>query len=202
MITNTTKVSSYITYPNVYWDNFFTDIELDSIEKYCSEVSELETGKVYNAGGGQTDSEVRKSQVKFIEKQTDNIWIFDKINVITDHINNHFYNYDLIGYDFLQYTEYNKKGDFYGFHTDMIFGDKVEFGMVVPRKLSFSLILSDTSAYKGGDFEIDTGGPIQIAEQKRGRILAFPSFVKHQVTPIKKGVRKSIVWWALGPKFK
>jgi len=145
---------------------------------------------------------VRKSQVKFIEKQTNNIWIFDKINIITEHINNHFYNYDLVGYDFLQYTEYNKKGDFYGFHTDMIFGDKVELGMVVPRKLSFSLILSDSSTYNGGDFEIDTGGPIQIAEQKRGRILAFPSFVKHQVTPIKKGVRKSIVWWALGPKFK
>jgi len=203
MITNTTKVSSYITYPNVYWDNFFTDIELDSIEKYCAEVSELETGKVYdNTSSGQTDSKVRKSQVKFIEKQTNNIWIFDKINIITEHINNHFYNYDLVGYDFLQYTEYNKKGDFYGFHTDMIFGDKVELGMVVPRKLSFSLILSDSSTYNGGDFEIDTGGPIHIAEQKRGRILAFPSFVKHQVTPIKKGVRKSIVWWALGPKFK
>jgi PKHD-type hydroxylase len=202
MITNSTKVTSYVTHPYVYWDNFFSDIELDSMEKYFSEVNELETGKVYNANGGQTDSEVRKSQIKFIEKQTDNVWIFDKINIITEHINNNFYNYDLIGYDFMQYTEYNKKGDFYGFHTDMIFGDKVELGMVVPRKLSFSLILSDTSTFKGGDFEIDTGGPIQIAEQKRGRILAFPSFVKHQVTPIKKGVRKSLVWWALGPKFK
>jgi PKHD-type hydroxylase len=86
----------------------------------------------------------------------------------------------------------------------MIFGDKpisTNMGLAIPRKLSFSLILSDSSEYKGGEFEFDTG-TADKAEQKRGRVLAFPSFVKHQVTPIKSGTRKSIVWWALGPKFK
>jgi PKHD-type hydroxylase len=202
MITNTTKINGYVTYPYVFWDNFFTDIELDSIEKYCAEINELETGKVYDHKGGDAVSEVRKSQIKFFNKEENNKWIFEKLNLITEHINGQFFNYDLIGYDYIQYTEYNKKGDFYGFHTDMILGDELEIGMVLPRKLSFSLILSDTSTYKGGDFEVDIGGKIQIAEQKRGRILAFPSFVKHQVTPIKKGIRKSVVWWAVGPKFK
>jgi PKHD-type hydroxylase len=73
---------------------------------------------------------------------------------------------------------------------------------IMPRKLSFTLVLSDTKTFKGGDLEFDTGGPYVAAEQKRGRIIAFPSFVKHRVTPIKKGVRKSVVWWVLGPKFK
>jgi PKHD-type hydroxylase len=74
--------------------------------------------------------------------------------------------------------------------------------MEVPRKLSFSLILSDSSEYEGGDFEILHGSFPDKLEQKRGRILAFPSYIVHRVTPIISGSRRSIVFWALGPKFK
>jgi PKHD-type hydroxylase len=38
--------------------------------------------------------------------------------------------------------------------------------------------------------------------QKRGRILFFPSFILHKVHPVTKGVRKSIVAWVEGPKFR
>jgi len=204
MITNKPFVVNTVTYPYVYWDGFFSEIELNAIEEYCkaAESGELKDGVVVAKDGGEEKSDVRKSQVKFIQFGGENAWIFEKLNLISTHVNNNFYNYELVGYDFFQYTEYNKKGDKYGYHTDMIFGDSaVNGGLVVPRKLSFSLIISDSKDYKGGDFEFDTGNT-EIAEQKRGRVLAFPSFVKHQVTPIKTGVRKSIVWWALGPKFK
>lgn len=35
-----------------------------------------------------------------------------------------------------------------------------------------------------------------------GTIIIFPSFVYHQVTPITKGTRKSLVNWSLGFPFK
>jgi len=206
MITNNPKILSYVTHPYVYWDNFFTDDELNLIEKYCIECEfPLDKGIDYSDGVNERDGtpkSIRKSDVKFIHKTKDSTWIFDRLNAITDHINCQFYNYDLTGYGFLQYTEYNKKGDLYGYHTDMVFGDINNPDIILPRKLSFSLILSDPGKFKGGDFEFDIPGNTRIVEQKRGRIIAFPSFVKHQVTPIKSGVRKSIVWWAVGPKFK
>jgi PKHD-type hydroxylase len=39
-------------------------------------------------------------------------------------------------------------------------------------------------------------------EQKRGRIILFPSFFLHKVCPVTKGIRKSIVAWVEGPKFR
>ena len=43
--------------------------------------------------------------------------------------------------------------------------------------------------------------PEQV-QQKLGRLLAFPSHMLHRVTPVTKGIRKSLVFWVIGPKFK
>jgi PKHD-type hydroxylase len=40
------------------------------------------------------------------------------------------------------------------------------------------------------------------AEKKKGSVLLFPSWILHRVTPVTKGVRKSIVVWVTGPKFR
>ena len=36
----------------------------------------------------------------------------------------------------------------------------------------------------------------------RGNLVAFPSYVLHQVTPVTSGIRKSLVAWGAGPKFR
>jgi PKHD-type hydroxylase len=73
----------------------------------------------------------------------------------------------------------------------------------VPRKLSMSLLLSDPSEFEGGEFEVKTDSDIPInLEQKRGRAWFFPSWALHRVTPVTKGVRKSLVLWVGGPPFK
>ena len=58
--------------------------------------------------------------------------------------------------------------------------------------------------FEGGDFEINQGQEKDATkvDAKKGRILAFPSFMLHRVAPTTKGKRKSLVFWALGPKFK
>jgi PKHD-type hydroxylase len=80
-----------------------------------------------------------------------------------------------------------------------------ETGLV--RKLSVCITLNDN--FKGGDFQIQKF--VSPVEKKRyetikemrnaGSIVVFPSFMWHQITPVKYGSRYSIVCWYKGPQF-
>jgi len=183
-----------------YWDNYFTNDEIDDIRKYCVTTTSTTTATV--VGGIMPDPSIRLSQTAFYAPNNDNSWIYGKLLNLVEIINDNFFQYDLLGFDTFQYTEYSESGSHYDFHTDMGFGRNVPIEMVVPRKLSISLVLSDPSEYTGGDFEIMYGKEPTRIPQLKGRALAFPSFMMHRVTPIITGVRRSLVIWVLGPKFK
>jgi len=71
-----------------------------------------------------------------------------------------------------------------------------------PRKLSFSMQLTDPSEYEGGNTRLITSHePFDIPKTK-GSITFFPSYTLHDVQPITKGTRKALVGWVLGPKWK
>ena len=199
----TPNVINFITYPFAYWDEWLTEDEIKAIEKYCDDLTTDDAKIVTSGSDGVVDENIRKSETKMVTPDDHNRWMFDRFINIASLINNRFYGYDLNGFDYFQYTVYDGEGSTYNFHTDMVFGDQIPPNMPIPRKLSFSLLLSDPNDYEGGEFEFmaDGGEPV-VAEQKRGRILAFPSFVLHRVAPLKSGKRKSIVFWAVGPKFK
>jgi PKHD-type hydroxylase len=65
-----------------------------------------------------------------------------------------------------------------------------------------SLQLSDGASYDGCDLEIRAAHPIDIALRERGVLIAFRANALHRVTPITRGVRKSLVVWAAGPEFR
>jgi PKHD-type hydroxylase len=76
------------------------------------------------------------------------------------------------------------------------------------RKLSLTINLSDPSTYEGGDLRFDHG-PHELNRfttckeiKPQGSCVIFPSFTFHQVTPVTKGVRYSLVLWTLGYPFK
>jgi PKHD-type hydroxylase len=192
----------YSTPPYAYWDGWFSEKDLDKILNYCSFI-EKSTGKIGSLTNTNSQNlNLRNSLISFIKYDPLTQWLFDELFNLTETINRHFFKYDLQGFDYLQYTEYSK-GCHYGYHTDMIFGDGLSPEEMLPRKLSFSLILSDRSEFEGGDLEFYTGkNETIVPEQKLGRVIAFPSFMLHQVTPVIEGNRKSLVFWALGPKFK
>ena len=189
------------TYPYVFWDNFFTEEELTRMELY------FDTQKLVEGGIGGTNENnkvTRITSVAFIPANDENSWIFNRLMQMTEFINTQFYNYDLIGFDYLQYTVYDKVGSHYSYHMDMTMGgDQFAYVALPPRKLSFSLILSEREDFEGGDLEFKmSDDPVPNPEQKRGRVIAFPSFMLHRVTPVTQGIRKSLVFWACGPKFK
>jgi PKHD-type hydroxylase len=133
-------------------------------------------------------------------------WIFMRLNWVVEQLNNQFYNFDLNGFDSIQYTEYDDtEGGKYDFHQDTIFGLNKPGNMVETRKLSLVLLLAEPGVdFEGGDFQVNQGQECDAStvEFKKGRVIAFPSWQIHRVTPTTKGKRKSLVLWVTGPKFK
>jgi PKHD-type hydroxylase len=191
---------NYITPPYVALDGLIDNTSLDLIADYCNQQGSMPA----TLGHRNQNTNIRQCDTRFhyINPATD--WIFDLLEHAANTVNDRHFQFDLWGFDRFQYTVYNQPGSHYTYHSDMAFGPVTATELKPPRKLSFSLILSDPSEYSGGLFEIasnDIKEPHVIA-QPRGRIIAFPSYMTHRVTPVITGVRKSIVVWATGPKFK
>ena len=79
------------------------------------------------------------------------------------------------------------------------------------RKLSLTLQLTDKKEYEGGDFQFkwiqeDKKDLLNIVTvndlEEMGTIIIFPSFIHHQVLPVLKGKRESLVNWSIGKPFR
>ena len=129
--------------------------------------------------------------------------------------------YDLrcIDGESMQYTQYGV-GQFYSWHNDAGIAchykpetvgnrmegranDFVNENTELVRKLSFVLQLSDADDYEGGNLQLlDEAGKSYFAPRKRGTVILFDSRTQHRVLPVKSGLRKSIVGWTVGPRWK
>ena len=181
-------------------DNLITEEELQKIIELCDK-SNLQESKIVEHGKVLGSNDYRKSKNSFIVKDESNVWLFDKLKEIAEAVNDNTFNYDIsYGFDYLQYAVY-EDGDHFDFHMDMMLAKSSV--MDRPRKLSFSLVLSENEDYEGGEFQFYGGGsqPTTI-KQAKGRFIVFPSWLMHRVKPVTKGTRKSLVFWMQGPKFK
>lgn len=74
------------------------------------------------------------------------------------------------------------------------------------RKLSFSLQLSDSNDYTGGDLQFHhnnyakTG--VLTAPRDKGSLIIFDSRLSHRVKKVTSGQRESLVGWVVGPRWK
>jgi hypothetical protein len=197
-----TEILGRYTFPYVYWDNFFDEEAIQAMEKYCNDAG-TEEAMVINERGEASKTDARKSKSRIHNVDGGNLWLFERMRLMTEHANSEYFNFDLLGFDYFQYTEYSNTGDHYDWHSDLIYGAQLPTYMNFPRKLSFIYTLSDSSEFTGGElqFKPDTDNPVAV-EQKRGRLFAFPSWVLHRITPIQSGTRRSLVWWCSGPKFR
>src|SRR4029077_9447880 len=96
--------------------------------------------------------------------------------------------------DSLLYCEYPERGHF-DWHIDC--GE----GLTSTRKISLSAQLSDASEYEGGGLEFAVHGELRGA-RRLGTVVAFPAFLHHRVTPVSRGIGRSLVAWAHGPIFR
>jgi len=96
-----------------------------------------------------------------------------------------------------QFTEY-PKGGFYDWHMDAEVNCQFEPPV---RKISMTILLSPQNEFEGGDLEFMAEGnkPPQLLQ---GQAIFFSSFIRHRVSKVKKGVRRSLVQLFGGPPFK
>jgi predicted 2-oxoglutarate/Fe(II)-dependent dioxygenase YbiX len=129
--------------------------------------------------------------------------------------------YDLRNIDgeSMQFTRYSP-GEFYSWHNDAgipnyykpvsngnrsqeIAQDFINENCELIRKLSFVVQLSDPEDYTGGNLQLLSEDDVPyFAPRKRGTVIVFDSRTKHRVLKVKSGIRKSLVGWVCGPRWK
>jgi len=161
------------------------------------------------------DAIVRDSKICWLEDQ----WLYELLQPYLHQAN------EEAGWKFqwdwsesIQFTEYGLN-QFYGWHYDggsdhlcAYKRENVKSEQMVGkvRKLSMTVNLSKPEDYEGGNLRFDYGPHIPKNEERfhdcieirpQGSIIVFPSFIYHQVTPVTKGTRYSLVMQNCGNPF-
>lgn len=182
-----------------YFKNSFSEEEFLKLETQLNSL-EYSEGTVANTETEMITSPNRRSQLKWIPHAEEWLWMYRKIHDMILEASNAIWDFDLHAMvEEAQYTEY--RGDqegHYNWHVDL--------GPGMPastRKVSLTLQLSDPNDYEGGDLEFFySEGKTRKAPREKGLCVLFPSYVVHRVTPVTRGIRKSLVLWAGGIPFK
>ena len=172
-----------------YWESAIPEYLIQCIDEEC---------KYITFGKGSTFRAVASGKEESKDIRDTDVMVFDPIhwycgilfNMALHANRNAEWNYSVLGPEALQIAHYNV-GQHYDWHTDSILLSREE----ILRKLSVICMLSDKSEYEGGVLEIENVGEIQL---NKGDVLVFPSFLKHRVTPVTKGIRKTAVVWVNG----
>jgi PKHD-type hydroxylase len=136
---------------------------------------------------------IRKSSAVFVPLNKSTNWVFDRLGKSIREINDAVYGFDVSQFrEGFQFTRY-EVGEYYGPHFD------IGPGKLTERKLSLTVQLSAPDEYTGGELIIY---PEFVAPKDQGTMTVFPSFMCHNVCPVKTGVRYSLVSWLAGPPFK
>jgi PKHD-type hydroxylase len=180
--------------PHAWWEGAFTEQELNWLQNKAKESKQ--NAFVGGQGGNGVNPDIRRSQVSWLSNTPETRWVFEKLGFIASRLNANHFGFDLTGFgESLQLTHYDQsENGMYGWHQDYNAG--------VSRKLSLVLQLSDPSEYEGGNLQLKTESEPLTVKKQRGLVIAFPSYVLHQVTPVIQGNRQSLVAWVSGPQFK
>jgi PKHD-type hydroxylase len=171
------------------------DAYIDSILKR-TKGGWVDSTVVYNNDSTPHNNSDRTSEQKILEIDQDGAPLIQILSLI-DKVNQNTWNFDIHGTDdakdAVAVYKYEVGGEF-KWHYD--------FTHISPtRKLGFTLQLSSTDDYEGGDLEF-MGEDFDPKNREKGALIIFPSWVWHQITPVTKGTRLSVVGWIHGPTFQ
>lgn len=179
-------------YEWAYWDSLFSPEE-------CQSIITLGNSKNFSDGvirNNENNKNVRNSQVCWLTPTKDATWIYERLTNAVISLNTDYFKFDISGFnEGLQLTKYEYPDGKYDSHVD------VRFKSVI-RKLTIVVQLTDPSKYEGGNLELIFSDEPSAMDKSIGRLVAFPSYVLHRVTPVTCGTRYSLVGWVTGRPFK
>lgn len=177
-------------------EDCFNDSEIEQINRVADDLGFMDASFAKD-GGFVVDHGVRKTEVTWIPPgDVFNHWIFQRLTAIINDVNQEYFNYDLDYIENLQYSVY-RDGGFYDKHLDTNYESVGK-----ARKLSFVIHLTDPSEYEGGELLLHLSSSPTKPPCKKGTIVFFPSWALHEVTPVTKGTRITLVGWCTGPVFR
>jgi PKHD-type hydroxylase len=180
--------------------NSFAYVENVFSKEECEKIISISNKSSFIKGGfykkNKLDNSIRDSNIKWLEIEKDTEWLFRKTTDIVFELNEKFFKFNLFGFiEGFQFTNYKAPAGKYGKHVDRGLNSRV-------RKLSISIQLSDPKNYKGGELYLYESDKGNLMSKKQGTLVVFPSFILHEVTPVTKGERNSLVTWITGDNFK
>jgi PKHD-type hydroxylase len=182
-----------------YWEGFLTNEEINYLLNVDNWVN-TQSAKIGSNSQATINKNIRSTKISWLELTNENKEIWNKFSKVIAEVNSRYFHFDLTGfYEPIQLAVYNAEDNgHYDWHIDMYTSNNN-----APRKLSMVLMLSDPSEFEGGDLLLksERDNPSKL-EMSQGRAWFFPSYMLHKVTPVTKGVRKTLVLWVGGPQFK
>ena len=181
----------------VVWRDLFTSVQLDDLEAQLDQLA-LDQGRL---SGGRTVENIRATEVAWVPRNPQFEELYLRMEAVVLRLNAELFRFDLTGLTPMQFAIYRQdQGGYFDWHSD--YGRDAANPSAEPRKITLSLQLSDGEAYDGCRLEARSAYPLDVAPRERGTLVAFRSNTLHRVTPITRGVRKSLVVWAAGPEFR
>jgi PKHD-type hydroxylase len=190
--------------------DFFSKEDLKNIfnctgdnEFQPAKINDFDEQKVTKKLKGKLDKKHRNCDVKIISLNEKTNWIYEKIIDKINFIN--YKNYNMIlkfiePLNFLKYSynEFEDDSGYYHIHVDDD-GLYSSHNYLIIRKLTFVVQLSEPQDYEGGKLFLYYNQEKHESPNEFGSIIIFPSRIAHEVTPITKGNRYSLVGWIVGP---
>jgi PKHD-type hydroxylase len=175
-----------------FWNNAFSKEECQTIINIAKD-----KGLIKGSTKGGDTKDVRDSKISWLYPVDGMDWVFRRVTDITLNLNERFFKFDLFGInEGFQFTNYEAPSGKYGKHVDRAINIPV-------RKLSISIQLTNPEEYEGGELKLYEGEEEGIIMDKtQGTLILFPSYVLHEVMPVTKGERNSLVTWVTGNQFK
>lgn len=118
--------------------------------------------------------------------------VHNYLKPVWEELSNYYqFNIDLVEpYELKKYED----GDFFGSHVDNYYS----LANDIERKLTISIQLSDVNDHSGGMLKLFNN----LYKANQGGLVAFPTFFPHEVTPIIRGTRWTLIGWAWGPYWR
>lgn len=185
-----------------WWQSFNGALTKEECEWLISYAQEKEANQATVGHGGKSivNKSLRRSKVRWLSRSDQNLdLLFRKIETMALKANANGFGFDLAGFHEIQFTEYHADDDgTYGWHEDNAWTKNAPFD----RKMSMVIQLSEKDSYTGGKLMLHNDPLPAGTFENQGDAIFFPSFNRHMVTPVKLGVRYSLVSWFIGPQFR
>lgn len=180
------------------WRGAFNKSDVDRIIQ-LGEQQQKQQAFVYTDTSQEISEQTRRTEISWISRTPESEWLYKALYFYASELNARYFGFNLFGLvDSLQYTVYHGAPDVpghYTWHMDM------DVKTVAPRKLSMVVQLSAPEDYDGGELDFQ-GISVTQADKTVGDVHAFSAWVMHRVSPVTRGIRRSLVCWFAGQQFR